>query len=159
MREQWSSRIGFLLGAIGAAAGLGSVWRCPTLVGENGGGAYLIPYLVATVVCAMPLMILELSVGRHFSTDVVSAFRSANPKYSFIGWIVCITVFAILSYYLVIAGWTLAFLAISLIQMPMTFAGFSQSYLPIIPFVISAALVGVIVSSASGPVSNGFPRS
>lgn len=98
MREQWSSRIGFLFVAIGAAVGLGSVWRFPTLVGENGGGAYLIPYLVATVVCAMPLMILELSVGRHFSTDVVSAFRSANPKYSFIGWFVCITVFVILSY-------------------------------------------------------------
>lgn len=147
MKEQWSSRIGFLFVAIGAAAGLGSVWRFPTIVGENGGGAYLVPYLVATVICAMPLMILELSVGRHFSTDVVSAFRSAHPKYSFVGWFVCATVFVILSYYLVITGWTLAFLIISLIQAPMTFVGFSQSYLPIIPFVASAALIGVIVAS------------
>ncbi len=147
MAERWSSRIGFLVATIGSAVGLGSVWRFPTIVGENGGGAYLIPYLVAVFVCATPLMILELSIGRHFATDVVSAFRRTDARFAVIGWIVCAVVFLILSYYLVIAGWTLAFAVFAATANPVTFNGFSSSFAPIAFFIVTAAITGVIVSS------------
>ncbi|MFW5948927.1 MAG: sodium-dependent transporter, partial [Halolamina sp.] len=70
---RWSSRLGFLLATVGAAVGLGNIWRFSAVVGANGGGAYLVPYLLAAVVCAIPLLILELAIGRSLRTDVVSA--------------------------------------------------------------------------------------
>lgn len=155
MRERWSSRIGFLAAAIGSAVGLGSVWRFPTIVGENGGGAYLIPYLVAVFLCATPLMVLELSAGRHFATDVVSAFRSAGTRFALPGWIICAVVFVILSYYLVISGWTLAFAAFTAAGSPVTFEAFSSSYVPVPFFVITTVLAGIIVASG---VRSGIER-
>jgi NSS family neurotransmitter:Na+ symporter len=86
--ERWSSRLGFLLATVGAAVGLGNVWRFSAVVGQNGGGAYLLPYLLAAVTCAVPLLVLELAVGRTLRTDVVSAFRSVRPSYAAFGWLV-----------------------------------------------------------------------
>ncbi len=74
MREKWSSSIGFILASIGSAVGIGNIWRFPYLVGENGGGAFLIPYLIAVFLFGLPLMILEFALGRHFKTSVVPAF-------------------------------------------------------------------------------------
>lgn len=68
--ERWGSRLGFLLATVGAAVGLGNIWRFSAVVGQNGGGAYLVPYLIAAFVCAVPLLVLELSVGRRLRTDV-----------------------------------------------------------------------------------------
>ncbi len=147
MTEKWSHRIGFLFAAIGSAVGLGSVWRFPFVVGENGGGAYLIPYLVAVFLCATPLMVLEFSMGRYFATDVVSAFRRVHARFALIGWIICAVVFSILSYYLVITGWTLAFTVFSATGTPASFGNFSSSYEPIAFFVISAIIVGLVVSA------------
>lgn len=71
--ERWSSRIGFMLAAIGSAVGIGNIWRFSSVVGQNGGGAYLVPYLLAVLCFAVPLMVLEMSVGRHLRADVVSS--------------------------------------------------------------------------------------
>ncbi len=70
--ERWSSSLGFLLAAIGSAVGIGNIWRFSAVVGQNGGGAYLIPYLLAVFLFALPLMILEISMGRRFRGTVVS---------------------------------------------------------------------------------------
>ena len=64
MREQWSNRAGFILATLGSAIGLGNIWRFAYVAGENGGGAFLIVYLVAIVVVGLPLLLAELALGR-----------------------------------------------------------------------------------------------
>lgn len=146
MVERWSSRLGFILAAIGAAVGLGNIWRFSAVVGTNGGGAYLVPYLIAAFVFAVPLMVLELAVGRAARVDVVSAFRRIRRKFTILGWIVSGTVVLILSYYLVLTGWVLAFFLDALTGGGLTFASFSRSMAPLWFFVVSAIVTGGIVS-------------
>jgi NSS family neurotransmitter:Na+ symporter len=64
-REQWGSTLGFLLAAVGSAVGIGNIWRFPYIVGTNGGGAFLIPYVLAVVLVGLPLMATELALGRR----------------------------------------------------------------------------------------------
>ena len=144
--EQWSSRTGFILAAIGSAVGIGNIWRFSAVLGQNGGGAYLIPYLIAVFLCALPLMILELAMGRHFQGTVVSAFRSVRPPFRIIGWLLCGTLFLILSYYLVIAGWTIGYFLFSLSGETVSFSGFTNGWLPVFLFVGTAGLTGIVVS-------------
>jgi len=144
--EQWSSRAGFLLATVGAAVGLGNIWRFSAVVGTNGGGAYLVPYLIAAFACAVPLLVLELSVGRTLRTDVVSAFRSVSPAYTAFGWIVVGGVLLVLSYYLVLTGWVLGFLLSWLAGAEPTFAAFTDGWLPVGLFVVATALAGGVVS-------------
>ncbi len=144
--EQWSSRTGFILAAIGSAIGIGNIWRFSSVVGQNGGGAYLIPYLIAVFLCALPLMILELAMGRHFQGTVVSGFRSVRPPFRFIGWLLCGILFLILSYYLVITGWTVGYFLFSLGGDTVSFSGFTNGWLPVFLFVVTAGLTGIVVS-------------
>jgi NSS family neurotransmitter:Na+ symporter len=144
--EQWSSRLGFLLATVGAAVGLGNIWRFSAVLGANGGGAYLVPYLLAAFVCAVPLLVLELAVGRTLRTDVVSAFRSVDATYAPLGWLVVGGVVLILSYYLVLTGWVLGFLLVWLAGIETTFAAFTDSWLPVGYFVVATVLTGAVVS-------------
>lgn len=100
--ERWSSRLVFVLAAIGSAVGIGNIWRFPMVVGQNGGGAYLIPYFLAVVGLAIPLMILEMAVGRHWRRNLVASFGRAGKRFEIVGWLICLIVLLILSYYLVI---------------------------------------------------------
>ena len=144
--EQWSSRTGFILAAIGSAVGIGNIWRFSAVLGQNGGGAYLIPYLIAVFLCALPLMVLEFSMGRHFQGTVVSAFRAVRPRFRVIGWLLCGILFLILSYYLVIAGWTIGYFLFSLARESVSFSGFTGGWLPVILFMVTAVLTGIVVS-------------
>jgi NSS family neurotransmitter:Na+ symporter len=145
--ERWSSHIGFILAAIGAAVGIGNIWRFSAVLGQNGGGAYLIPYFIAVFVFGLPLMILEIAMGRRFRGTVVSSFQAARPEFRFIGWLICAIVFLILSYYLVITGWTIAYTVFSVTGDTVTFSGFTGSYLPILFAVLAVLLTGIIVST------------
>ena len=144
--EQWSSRVGFIFAAIGAAVGLGNIWRFPAVVGQNGGGAYLVPYLIAAFAFAIPLMILEISTGQSLKADIVTACREVYSKFEIVGWVIGGSVLAVLSYYLVITGWVFAFLILSVIGEPLAFDSFTDSYWPLLTFILSALLVGGIVS-------------
>ncbi|MCU4972838.1 sodium-dependent transporter [Halobacteria archaeon AArc-m2/3/4] len=144
--EQWSSRLSFVFAAIGAAVGLGNIWRFPAIVGQNGGGAYLVPYLIAAFAFAVPLMILEISVGRSLKADVVTACRQVREEFEIVGWLVGASVLAVLSYYLVITGWVLAFFSFSLTGAETSFDSFTGTYQPIGFFVVSTLIVGAIVS-------------
>ena len=144
--EQWSSRAGFLLAAIGAAVGLGNIWRFSAVVGQNGGGAYLVPYLLAAFVFALPLLVLEIAVGRSLRVDVVGAFRSVRRRFEPLGWLVAGSVVVVLSYYLVLTGWVLSFLAAALGGTGMEFAGYTGTYWPVAAFVAATLVTGVIVS-------------
>ncbi|ELZ32033.1 Sodium:neurotransmitter symporter family protein, putative [Halogeometricum pallidum JCM 14848] len=144
--DRWSSRLGFLLATTGAAVGLGNIWRFSAVVGANGGGAYLVPYLLAAFLCAVPLLILELTVGRSLRTDVVSAFSSVRPEYAALGWLVTGSVLLILSYYLVLTGWVLGFLVSWLGGAQTTFSAFTGSWHPVGYFVVVTVLTGGITS-------------
>jgi NSS family neurotransmitter:Na+ symporter len=146
--ERWSSRPGFLLATVGAAVGLGNIWRFSAVVGQNGGGAYLVPYLVAAFVCAVPLLVLELTVGRRLRTDVVSAFRSVDRAYTVLGWVVVAGVALVLSYYLVLTGWVLGFLLSWLAGAGegTTFTAFTGGWAPVAAFVVVTVLTGGVVS-------------
>ena len=144
--ERWGSRLGFLLATVGAAVGLGNIWRFSAVVGQNGGGAYLVPYLIAVFVCAVPLLVLELAVGRQLRTDVVSAFRAVRIEYTAFGWLVVGGVLLILSYYLVLTGWVLGFVVSWLAGAQTTFQPFTAGWQPVGYFVVATALTGGIVS-------------
>jgi len=144
--DRWSSSLGFVFAATGAAVGIGNIWRFPSVVGRNGGGAYLLPFLVAVFLFAVPLMILEISVGRDTRTDVVGAFRGVRREYQLFGWVVVGVVILILSYYLVITGWILAFLLAAVVGRDITVASFTGTYAPLLAFAASLALVGGVLS-------------
>ena len=106
-RERWSSRLGFTLAAVGSAVGLGNVWRFPYVVGEHGGAAFLVLYLVILIVMGLPVMLAELAIGRRAQSDAVGAFTVLAPGRPWIvaGYLSVGAGIVILSYYAVIGGW------------------------------------------------------
>ncbi|HLR26263.1 MAG TPA: sodium-dependent transporter, partial [Fodinibius sp.] len=111
-RGNWNSKLGFVLAAAGSAVGLGNIWRFPTEAASNGGGAFLLVYLVCCFLVGFPVMIAEISIGRRTDKNPVGAFKQLSPNklYSLIGvWaVICGTM--ILSFYTVIAGWTFSYI-------------------------------------------------
>lgn len=110
-REQWGSRPGFVLATVGAAVGLGNIWRFSYVAGENGGAVFLLLYLLSILLVGLPLVIAELALGRRAQGDAVTAFEIADNGGvgRYIGWIGVIGSTLILSYYAVIAGWALKY--------------------------------------------------
>ncbi|HET57466.1 MAG TPA: sodium-dependent transporter [Deltaproteobacteria bacterium] len=111
-RESWASRVGFVLAAAGSAVGLGNIWRFPYMAGEHGGAAFIIIYLIAIVLIGYPLMINEMILGRISHRDPVGAFKSLAPgsPWWLVGALGVFTGFIILSYYAVVAGWSVAYI-------------------------------------------------
>ncbi|WP_292364331.1 MULTISPECIES: sodium-dependent transporter [unclassified Methanoculleus] len=146
-REEWSSTLGFILASIGSAVGIGNIWRFPYIVGANGGGAFLIPYLVSVLLFGLPLMVLELAIGRSTGTSVVSTFRSIRKRFSVAGLVIVTIVSLILGYYLVITSWVLAYALFFILGRPMEFGAFTDSYLPLVFFLLSGLAVFMTVRS------------
>lgn len=109
-RERWRSKTGFLLAAMGSAIGLGNIWRFPYVVYENGGGAFLIPYFVAIVTAALPILMLEYGLGHRFRSAAPFALRRIRPGWEWLGWWQVAVAFFITTYYVVILGWALSYL-------------------------------------------------
>ena len=113
VQEKWSSGTAFLLAAIGSAVGLGNIYRFPYVVGENGGGAFVILYLGIVIVFGIPLVMTELTIGRRRQVPPITAFtqlsegKKSQPFWRFAGYSSVITPLGILGFYFVIAGWTL----------------------------------------------------
>ena len=107
-RGHWGSRLGFVLAAAGSAVGLGNLWKFPYISWENNGGAFVFIYLIAVVVLGLPIMIAEILVGRRAQLSPVPAFeRLGGRGWSAVGWLGVAAGAVILSYYMVIAGWSL----------------------------------------------------
>ncbi len=111
-RENWGSRAGFVLAAVGSAVGLGNLWGFPYKVYDNGGGAFLIPYLIAMLLVGIPLLILEFSLGHMTQKAAPDAFRGINRKTEPVGWWGIILGFVIITYYPVILAYCLNFLIV-----------------------------------------------
>jgi NSS family neurotransmitter:Na+ symporter len=104
---QWGSRWGFILAAVGSAIGLGNVWRFPNIAYEYGGGAFLIPYIIAMFVSGIPLLILEMGVGKTLRTSAPFAFMKLEKRMGWVGWMMLLFGFIVMSYYTVIIAWSL----------------------------------------------------
>ncbi len=109
-REAWGSRAAFVLAAIGSAVGLGNLWGFPYKLFNSGGGAFLIPYLIAMVIIGLPLLIMEFSVGHWAQNSPPGAFGKVVRKYRFIGWWLVALAFFIVTYYVVILGYSVVML-------------------------------------------------
>ncbi len=112
---QWSSRLVFILAATGSAVGLGNVWKFPYITGENGGGAFVLIYLLCIAVVGIPIMMAEIMLGRRGRQSPINTMAALSREagrfggWSLIGWSGVLAGFFILSYYSVIAGWALAY--------------------------------------------------
>ena len=113
-RERWSSRTIFILAAIGSAVGLGNAWRFPGTTYSNGGGAFLIPYLVALITAGIPLLILEHAIGRKAQAGAPIALKKMNKRAEPLGWWALATSFVIVSYYCVVLAWVVHYMWSSL---------------------------------------------
>ena len=114
-RSTWKSRSGFILAAIGSAVGLGNIWRFSYLTYENGGGAFLIPYLVALLTAGIPLLILEFGIGHERIGSAPLAFRKIGKRWEWLGWWpLLFTMFGIVLYYSVVIAWCVDFVFYSI---------------------------------------------
>jgi NSS family neurotransmitter:Na+ symporter len=104
-RERWTSRSSFIIASIGAAIGLGNVWRFPYMCYENGGGAFLVPYFIALLTAGIPLMILEYGLGRRMQAGAPTAFAGVRKGVEWIGWLSLMVVMLIFLFYPVIMAW------------------------------------------------------
>ncbi|MEP2103260.1 MAG: sodium-dependent transporter [Parasphingorhabdus sp.] len=116
--EGWSSRWAFVLAAVGAAVGLGNIWRFPTLAGENGGGAFVLVYIGCIVLIGLPMVLSEILIGRHGRSDayhsVVKVAEDSNVSrnWGIFGGIGILSAFLILTFYSVVAGWVLYYVGV-----------------------------------------------
>ncbi len=167
-REQWGSRLGFIMAAAGSAVGLGNVWRFPYLVGMNGGAAFVIVYIFLAITVGITVMLAEFCIGRASQRNAVGAFKvlAKNPGWQLVGWLGLLAGgFIILSYYGIIAGWTIKYMIHSLSGlMPIAAEGGSGDVLgaflgntKLVVFYQVIAMLITIVIVASG-IGGGIER-
>ncbi len=164
-RDEWGSRLGFILATIGSAAGIGNIWRFSYVAGENGGGAFLIVYVVSVVLVGLPLIIAELSVGRASRREAVGAFAAlaGGGRWHWIGALGVLAAFLILAYYAVIAGWALKYFAGSLTGSLWSaagggYGGFFEAFVsnPLEPLVWQGGMLAATVVVVLGGVRGGI---
>lgn len=115
--SQFASKIGAVLAAAGSAVGLGNVWRFPTETGINGGAAFILIYIAFMILLGVPVMVTEFAIGRHGGSNVADSFRKLggkHPAWRFMGLLPFVAGIIVLSYYAVVAGWTLYYAYLSL---------------------------------------------
>ncbi|CCQ89537.1 SNF family sodium-dependent transporter [Nitrospina gracilis 3/211] len=128
-RGFWGSRLGFILAASGSAVGLGNIWKFPYITGENGGGAFVMIYLVCILIVGLPIMLCEFTIGRRTNLNPVGAFNMLKPgtPWVLVGYMGVLAGFLILSFYGVVGGWTLAYVVKSVTHVVDHFASSAEA--------------------------------
>lgn len=163
-RGAWNSKLGFILAAAGSAVGLGNIWGFPTQVADNGGAAFLFIYLICAFLIGFPVMVAEITIGRSTQRNPVGAFKAlSNNKwtYAMIGMWGILCGVMILSFYNVIAGWTVSYI----FEEIFFFMGMQEwaTYISdtnngIVNTIFSIIFMGLTVSIIVGGVSDGIER-
>lgn len=109
-RENWGSRLGFIMAAAGSAVGLGNIWRFPFTAGTNGGGAFVLVYLFFVALIGFSVMLTEFAVGRRRQLAAVGAFKSVDRRWTFTGVLGVLSGFLIMGFYPVVGGWAVAYI-------------------------------------------------
>jgi NSS family neurotransmitter:Na+ symporter len=151
--ESFTSRYGIILAGLGMAVGAGNMWRFPRIAAQNGGAAFLIPWILFLFIWSIPLLIAEFGIGRHTRRGCVGAFaKMMGEKYAWMGGFVAVTTIMILFYYSVVTGWTLKYFlaaltgSLSVDEPGAYWTAFTSSvWQPIFFHVISALLGGWII--------------
>jgi NSS family neurotransmitter:Na+ symporter len=116
MHGEWSSRWVFILAATGSAVGLGNIWRFPYVTGENGGGAFVLIYLLCVAAVGLPIMMAETLIGRRGRQSPINSLKTLakeeglSSNWQFLGWLGVLAGFIVLSFYSVVAGWAVAYI-------------------------------------------------
>lgn len=115
-KEQWSSKIGFILASAGSAVGLGAIWKLPYVTGVSGGGAFILLFLLFSLLIGFPLLLGEYIIGRSTQKEAISAYRmiAPNSKWHWIGYLGVVTCFILLSFYSLIGGWIIEYIMFAL---------------------------------------------
>jgi NSS family neurotransmitter:Na+ symporter len=137
--------MGFVFAAIGSAVGIGNIWRFPYIVGENGGGAFLITYLVIIFTFGLSFMTLELVVGRYYKTSLVAALSNIRRKFKCIGVLIVSVTFALSSYYMIVIGWILSLFVITVLGLDSSFEKYTNPFYPVLSFFVVVILNYLII--------------
>ena len=115
-RENFGSKMGAILAAAGSAVGPGNIWRFPIETGRNGGAAFILIYIICIILLGMPIMMSEFLIGRHTQANTARAYQKLAPgtPWKWVGRLGVFTGFFILSYYAVVAGWTIEYAVLAL---------------------------------------------
>ena len=161
-REQWGSRLGFILAAAGSAIGLGNIWRFPYVTAENGGGAFVVVYLACIALICVPYLFAELALGRNSQKNpvgAISAIKKGTP-WVLVGGLCVLTGVCILSYYGVVAGWALGYIFKAFVAPGVDSATYFSTFVAdpgrVIPLAAVFMLVTVLV--VYGGVEEGIER-
>lgn len=125
---KWSGSFGFIMAAAGSAVGMGNLWRFPMLVGESGGGAFVLVYLLCIFLVGIPLIIAEISIGRAGGKDAFGSYKALNRKWGGVGILAVITSFIGLSYYAVLGGWVIRYIFASAAGLSKSSEAFFNSF-------------------------------
>ncbi len=112
-RENWSSRTGFIIAAVGSAVGLGNIWRFPYVAYDNGGGAFMVPYLIALLTAGIPLLFLDYIVGHKYRAAAPRAYKRMVRSAQFVGWWQTLVSFVIAIYYAAVIVWAGSYMVFS----------------------------------------------
>lgn len=113
---KWDSTISFLLAMIGSAVGLGNIWRYPYMAYTNGGGAFLLPYIISILIMGIPLLFIDYGIGFKFKAGITKIFKSINKKYEYLAWYIQLIPFFIVTYYSCIVAWDLIYIPTSFVK-------------------------------------------
>lgn len=167
-RGNWSSKFGFVMAAAGSAIGLGNIWKFPYVAGQNGGGGFLLIYLAIVATVGFSVLMAELVIGRSTQRNPVGALKrlQKGKLWPLIGYAGILTAFVILSYYVVVAGWTLAYIFKSAAGLLATaddaaLGGMFTSFIsdPLEPVLWAGAFTALTVFVVVGGVNKGLERS
>lgn len=157
-RGQWGSKLGFIMAAAGSAVGLGNIWRFPYVTGENGGAAFVLVYLVCVFLIGVPLLYVELALGRASGRNPVGAFQKTKPgtPFMFTGVLCLMACFFVLTYYGVIAGWTISFAWSQITQTPLVFNEYIAKPGTVLP--VFAGFIALTIWIVSAGVEKGIEK-
>ena len=165
-RAEWGSRLGFVLAAAGSAIGLGAIWKFPYITAQNGGGAFLLIFLLLVFTLGISLMIAEMLVGSVTKKSPVGAYRKLGGRtWSLVGYIGVLCGFLILSFYSVVGGWTIAYIVKSvdgaiLTADPKALTGIFSTFIadPVEPLWYHALFMGVTAGVILAGVQKGIEQ-
>jgi len=166
-REQWGSKLGFILAASGSAVGIGNIWKYPSMAGQNGGGAFTIIYLACILIVGLSIVVAEFVIGRKTQLSPVGAFEKLAPdtNWKWVGYLGVASAFVILSFYGVVGGWIIRYTFMALMGGFENFAGnpeaageafgafVASSWNPIFWQILFMMLcIGVIINGVKGGI-------
>ncbi|HPE84655.1 MAG TPA: sodium-dependent transporter [Chlamydiales bacterium] len=158
MRGNWKSSLGFVLATSGAAVGLGNIQRFPYIVSQAGGAGFVFIYLLCVLLIGVPLILVEFAIGRHTQRNPVCAIERIRPgsRWKWVGGLGIITAFCILSYYSVVAGWTLGYIVQMTTGRVEEIHQFAADPLKVIGYMV--AFIGIVMAVVSKGIHKGIER-